>query len=392
MGKRKRGVSGVRFTHNEMLGKTQQRSNAQEIIDDFQFNTCSLTYYPNEDSLFDEFGYAYSKEGAEKYFSENSVHPFKGIPYKMTDLIEAKFTEDENGDIIDPVTQEKLTTKNIIVMNKKNGNVYNYQSILQFNKLPNIWQDLITCDPFEESDLVVIHDPSRKLDLPPKPLVSFRKEVTETEAQRNARLLLGTFDIKHLTVKEEDKTWFLTRPNSESFALASQLSTNPPKQKSLVCLHTSLGNVILELDSDKTPMGVLNFLGHALRGSYDKAEVKKVDQGKFLEIASSAISDESVWGTPFSFERNEPRRGMRYQIYIVKKNKNISRISNTADFGISKEPLSIDQYHIIGCVKSGEGYVASIIDGKTLPNGRPVRPCTIYNVEVQANPFPATKQ
>lgn len=389
MGK-KRGITGVRFTHREILGGTVSKVAPAKIEDDYQFAMCCLAYIPIQNPLICPYGYAYSKEAAVKYFATNDKHPFKDTPLKFEDLIEAKFTKDEKGEIIDPVTSERLTPKHKIVMNRLNGNVYNYQSILQFNKIPNLWQDMITCEPFTEDDLITINDPARKLDLPPTPTISLRKEVHESEAQRNARLLLGTFDIKQPKIAEEDKTWFLTRPGAESFAMASQIAAHPPKQKSVVKLRTSLGEVMLELDSDVTPMGTLNFLGHCLRGSYNKANVAKVDTGKHLEIESSALTDESVWNLPISFERNEFRRGQKYQVYILQKNRNMSRITNTADIGISRDPLSIDHFHIIGAVKSGEGYISTIIDGKIYPNGKPVNPCSIFSAEVVSNPFPAT--
>ena len=402
MGKRKRAISGVRYTYNEIMSnsssshnmnaeKMQMRANFSSSA--FQFELCSLSYLPlkidnSEDIYIDHNGYAYSKEAIDKYIVSNSQNPFDGSQtFSYDTLKKAIFTLNEKNQLIDPVTSELLSTRSKIVINFRNGYVYDYQSILNFNKKTNLWKDLMTGESFNESDVVVIHDPERQLSLPMEPIISFKKEIQESDAQRKARLLLGTFDSS-VSIPKDDKTWALARTSPDSYILASNIASNPPKENAIITIHTSEGKIVCELNSQNAPLGTINILGHILRGSYAKSTVSRVDQGKSFEINPFILSDETVWGTPISYERNEQSRGKKYQIYLVNTGNPQIKITNTAKIGISRDPLPIDKFHVVGFVTEGEGIASRIIDGQIYPNGKPVAQTTITDITIERNPFP----
>ena len=404
MGKRKRAISGVRYTYNEIMGNSSSsKSNnnekmqirANSSISAFQFELCSLSYLPlkidgSEDIYIDHNGYAYSKEAIDKYIISNTQNPFDDSQkFSYEYLKKAIFTINDKNQLIDPVTSDLLSTRSTIVINFKTGYVYDYQSIVNFNKKTNLWKDLMTGENFNESDIITIHDPQRQLSLPFEPIISFKKEIQETEAQRKARLLLGTFDSSlSSSIPKEDKTWALARTSPESFMLATNIASNPPKENTIITIHTSNGNIVCELNSQNAPLGTINILGHALRGSYVKCSVSHIDQGKSFEINPFLLNDETVWGTPISYEKNEQSRGKRYQIYLVNTGNPQIKIINTARIGISREPLPIDKFHVVGYVIEGEGIASHIIDGQIYPNGKPVNPTLINNITIERNPFP----
>jgi len=386
MGKRKRMVSGVRYTYQEVTAGHNEKEFKRFDPTVFQFDICCLSYTNLDEPFICPLGYSFDYEAANEYFSSHSKHPYADYECKIEDLVKAKITYDKTQTKIDPLTEKVLSNRGKVVINRKSGYVYQLESIQDLNYQVGFMFDLMTGQEFTRSDIVVIHDPDREIKYPIDPIVSFKRVIIESQEIKTAKELIKSFGIK-ASKNFEESHWALAAPTKESYYKALEIKANPPKSKSVITMLTSLGELVLDLDCDSAPMGVINFLGHALRGNYSNMRVNKIEPGQYFVVTSSSIVDESVWSLPFSHEKNENRRGYKYQLFFLETGKKELKLTNTSCFCISAETQQIDRFHIIGGVTRGESIIDQVCNGKIFPNGAPVNAFSIKSVTIFSNPF-----
>ena len=69
----------------------------------------------------------------------------------------------------------------------------------------------------------------------------------------------------------------------EGTAPLPETATPQPKEPAMVVLETSLGNITLELDADKAPLTVANFLAYVDSGHYDGTIFHRVIDGFMIQ-------------------------------------------------------------------------------------------------------------
>ena len=69
----------------------------------------------------------------------------------------------------------------------------------------------------------------------------------------------------------------------EGTAPLPETATPQPKEPAMVVLETSLGNITLELDADKAPLTVANFLSYVDSGHYDGTIFHRVIDGFMIQ-------------------------------------------------------------------------------------------------------------
>lgn len=153
-------------------------------------------------------------------------------------------------------------------------------------------------------------------------------------------------------------------PEAEELDLLSGMHT--------VALNTSLGKMTLELDADKTPKTVTNFVTHAKNGYYDGLTFHRVIKGFMIQGGDprgNGTGGESIWGTDFEDEINDLPM-TRGAIAMANRGPN----TNGSQFFIvhaAETPWLVGKHTIFGNVTDGMDVLDAIAeletDGRDLP-------------------------
>lgn len=162
----------------------------------------------------------------------------------------------------------------------------------------------------------------------------------------------------------------------------------------MVKLETSMGDIVLELDEDKAPKTVANFLEYVAAGHYDGTIFHRVIDG-FMIQGGGMTTDMKEKSTQAPID-NEADNGLKNIAYSVAMARTSDPHSATAQFFINvknndflnhtdKNPQGWG-YAVFGKVAKGHGVVNKI---KTVTTGRngihddvPKEPVVIVKAEV----------
>jgi peptidyl-prolyl cis-trans isomerase B (cyclophilin B) len=162
----------------------------------------------------------------------------------------------------------------------------------------------------------------------------------------------------------------------------------------MVRLETSMGEIFLELDAEKAPKTVANFLSYVNSGHYDGTIFHRVIDG--FMIQGGGMTDgmqEKPTSDPIE---NEADNGLTNDTYTVAMARTMDPHSATAQFFINVKKNDFLNhsaknergwgYTVFGKVAKGHGVVNKI---KAVPTGRvggyddvPKEPVTIIKAEV----------
>lgn len=162
----------------------------------------------------------------------------------------------------------------------------------------------------------------------------------------------------------------------------------------MVKLETSMGDIVLELDEQKAPKTVANFLSYVAAGHYDGTIFHRIIDG-FMIQGGGMTADMKEKPTQAPIE-NEADNGLKNDAYTVAMARTMDPHSATAQFFInvkkndflnhkSKTPDGWG-YAVFGKVAKGHGVVNKL---KGVATGRkgmhedvPLEPVTITKAEV----------
>ena len=162
----------------------------------------------------------------------------------------------------------------------------------------------------------------------------------------------------------------------------------------MVKLETSMGDIILELNEEKAPKTVANFLSYVQDGHYDGTIFHRVIDG-FMIQGGGMTADMSEKAIQAPIE-NEADNGLKNEAYSVAMARTQDPNSATAQFFINvknneflnhsgKTPQGWG-YAVFGKVTKGHGIVNKIKGVATGRNGMhddvPVEPVVITKAEV----------
>jgi len=162
----------------------------------------------------------------------------------------------------------------------------------------------------------------------------------------------------------------------------------------LIILHTNFGNITLELDADKAPLSVENFVAYVKKGHYDGTVFHRVisnfmiQGGGFDVDMKQKAADATV--------KNEANNGLKNDEYTVAMARTSDPHSassqffiNTKDNGFLNHTSESSQgwgYAVFGKVTEGMDVVDKIKNVKTSTTGGhqdvPVEPVIIEKAEV----------
>lgn len=162
----------------------------------------------------------------------------------------------------------------------------------------------------------------------------------------------------------------------------------------MVRIETGMGDIIVELDAEKAPKTVGNFLEYVKSGHYDGTIFHRVIDGFMIQGGGmSADMTEKATGSPIE---NEADNGLKNEAYTIAMARTMDPHSATAQFFINvknngflnhtaKTPQGWG-YAVFGKVTKGHGVVNKI---KAVETGRkgmhddvPVEPIEIIKAEI----------
>lgn len=143
----------------------------------------------------------------------------------------------------------------------------------------------------------------------------------------------------------------------------------------MVKLETSMGDILIDLDAQKAPKSVANFLDYVTRGHYDGTIFHRVIDG-FMIQGGGFTADMAQKETAAPIE-NEADNGLKNEAYTLAMARTMDPHSATAQFFINvknneflnhtaKNPQGWG-YAVFGKVVQGQGVVNKI---KGVPTGR----------------------
>ena len=163
----------------------------------------------------------------------------------------------------------------------------------------------------------------------------------------------------------------------------------------MVRLETSMGDIELELDAEKAPKTVENFLSYVKSGHYDGTIFHRVINGFMIQGGGmTAEMKEKATGDPIE---NEADNGLKNQAYTIAMARTNDPHSATAQFFINvknndfldhkaKNPAGWG-YAVFGKVAKGQGVVNKIKGVKTGKKGFhddvPLEPVVINKASVE---------
>lgn len=174
-----------------------------------------------------------------------------------------------------------------------------------------------------------------------------------------------------------------------------QASAAAPDPRPIVVLETTQGRLVLELDRDRAPQTVRNFLAHVNIGFYDSLIFHRVEPG-FVIQAGYYRSDGRRVNTSAPPIANESENGLSNLRGTVAMARTDYPHSATTQFFVNlvdNSKLDREQYHdgwgyaVFGRVIEGLEVVDAIAKGSTTRRGRelhwPKEPVTITRAFVQ---------
>ena len=173
---------------------------------------------------------------------------------------------------------------------------------------------------------------------------------------------------------------------------SDEASDEAPASSPRVVMETSMGSIVLELDAEKAPLSVENFLAYAREGYYDGTIFHRVIDG-FMIQGGGFTPDMEKKGTRAPI-RNEATNGLsnaRGTIAMARTGDPHSATSqffiNTVENGSRLDPGPHDGYAVFGRVVEGMDVVDAIVKTPTGRRGMfqdvPTETVTIKAVRVQ---------
>ncbi|RVT82978.1 peptidylprolyl isomerase [Inhella crocodyli] len=147
--------------------------------------------------------------------------------------------------------------------------------------------------------------------------------------------------------------------------------------KPTVELHTNHGLIKIELDAEKAPASVENFLGYVRRGHYDGTVFHRVIKGFMIQGGGmTADMKQKATQAPIQNEANNGLKNMKYTLAMARTNDPHSATAqffiNTKDndfLNFTRESGSGWGYAVFGAVIEGQAIVDAIEKVRTGRSG-----------------------
>lgn len=164
MGKKRHSQDKLWITYKELVqdwGGKSVDGNKHLPIKKLPFFCCSLGFMPFKDPVCLPDGTIFDIVNILPYIKKFKKNPVTGLPLKASDLIKLNFYKNHEGEYHCPVTYKVFTENTTIIAIKETGNVYSYEAYDELNKKQKNFKDLLTNEPFDSKNIIVIQDPHK---------------------------------------------------------------------------------------------------------------------------------------------------------------------------------------------------------------------------------------
>ncbi|KAL7424853.1 Peptidyl-prolyl cis-trans isomerase cyp10 [Cryptotrichosporon argae] len=157
-----------------------------------------------------------------------------------------------------------------------------------------------------------------------------------------------------------------------------------------VTLHTSLGDLKIEVFCEAVPRTAENFLALAASGYYDGCLFHRNIKGFMVQTgdpSGTGKGGQSIWGQPFA---DELRSTLKFNSRGVVAMANAGPDTNKSQFFITyAKQSSLDgKYSIFGRVIDGADTTLDLIERVPVnERNRPTTEIKLYNITIHANPI-----
>ncbi|GAA6058986.1 hypothetical protein JCM10212_001696 [Sporobolomyces blumeae] len=158
------------------------------VLSKLPFDCCALTLKPFETPVATSGGTIYELLAIIPFLKQHGTDPMTGKKLSPGELIKLNFFQNAEGQYHDPVTFKVFNEHTAIAAIKTSGNVYARESIDRLNVKPSNWNDLMTDEPFQRKDIIMLQDP---LNIEGKDLSKFDYVKRNLEVQTDDTALSG---------------------------------------------------------------------------------------------------------------------------------------------------------------------------------------------------------
>jgi peptidylprolyl isomerase domain and WD repeat-containing protein 1 len=190
----------------------------------------------------------------------------------------------------------------------------------------------------------------------------------------------GTDDTKSLIANRDVFNETIIQPK-----IMTDLPTKPAYSATTkVTLHTSMGDISIQLFPEYAPLAVENFVTHCRNGYYDRLTFHRVVKGFMIQGGDpegNGTGGESIWGGTF---KDEFTPHLRHDQPFTVSMANAGKNTNGSQFFITTEktPWLDDKHTVFGRAVSGFEVVKNIEALATDKSDRPLEPPCIDSVTV----------
>lgn len=188
--------------------------------------------------------------------------------------------------------------------------------------------------------------------------------------------------------EDDERDVFNEKPTKEEILSATTDASGPSKTARYAIIHTTKGDIHMELYPKECPKTVENFVVHSRNGYYNKHIFHRVISSFMIQTGDpkgNGTGGESIWGGEFEDEFHPLRKHDRpYMVSMANAGPN----SNGSQFFITVIPTPwLDNKHtVFGQVLRGMDVVQAISNVKTnKETDRPVDDISIVNIVVKNN-------
>jgi peptidyl-prolyl cis-trans isomerase-like protein 2 len=459
-----KGTDKLYITHSEWsssdaFGNTRgansaNRASAAGLSSTFKrlpFNYCAVSLQPFTDPVCTLSGTIFDLTHILTWLSKHpNTNPVDGTPLKRDDLITLKFTRNEDGEYVDPVTYKVFTDNTHIVALRKSGNVFAWDTVERLNIKAKNWQDLVSDAEFTRRDIITLQDPQ---SIESRDFSSYKHVkdgdtvVAEADSGVNKDALGNAAKIlkaKEAVARARENRKIAEQSGSTSKALANfprngtaASTTAEPKKpaynaavytsgkaaasftstgvtphtsgerallsdedymlrpkrikhKGYARISTSLGDLNIELLPEYAPRAVWNFVKLAQKGYYSHTIFHRNIKGFMIQggdPTGTGRGGQSIWGKPFEDEFEGPERhNTRGVLSMANKGKG----TNTSQFFITYRAVPhLDRKHTVFARVVGglDTTLKSMEIAEVGEKDKPVDDIEILDIAVFVDPF-----
>lgn len=400
------------------------------------FDHCSLSLQPFVYPVCTPEGVVFDLLNIVPWLKKYGTNPSTGEKLDGKSLIKLNFAKNSEGQYHCPVLYSVFTDNTHIVAIRTTGNVYTYEAVEQLNIKAKNLRDLLTDEPFSRQDIITLQDPTnldkfnvssffhvknnmRMIDPDEekaKQDPSYYLKNTNAETRETLQELYKEFkgdEILAATMKPPEKkkvdqlnaAHYSTGKVSASFTSTAMVPETTHeaavidedvlryqfvKKKGYVRLHTSKGDLNLELHCDLTPKTCENFIKLCKKQYYDGTVFHRSIRNFVIQggdPTGTGTGGESYWGKPF---KDEFRPNLSHTGRGVLSMANSGPNTNKSQFFITFRSCAyLDKKHtIFGRVVGGFDTLTAMENVESDPKtDRPKEEVRICTTTVFVDPY-----